>query len=297
MSLIRKHIDEHKFSRVYLLFGEEGYLISQYRDMLISCLVAPDDNMNISSYTSDTFDINSIASDIVTLPFLAEYRVVLVEDSGLFDRSDETLLKSISQMSDMNILIFCEKKVDKRKKLFTSLSKMDTASVLEFDTPDMNTLIKWVTSLVSGDGLRIRATVPEKLIDTVGTDMFTLKNEASKLHDYCIERGEVTDQDIDMICSNPVEDKVFEMCEAISNRNSQKAISLYTDLCTLRTKPMSIIYLITRQYTQLVQVSEMINEGRNSSEIASHLKIRDFVVRKYTSICKSYSHPALLKML
>ena len=134
MNLIRSHIQERSFSRVYLLYGDESYLVCQYRDMLIKALVNDGDTMNFTSYNADSFNMNAVAGDAVTMPFLAEYRVVLVEDSGLFDRSDTELLDIINQMSDSNIIIFTEHKVDKRKSLYSKLSKLECASCLEFTT-------------------------------------------------------------------------------------------------------------------------------------------------------------------
>ncbi|SNU06951.1 DNA polymerase III, delta subunit [Lachnospiraceae bacterium] len=297
MKTIRSHIESGSFSRIYLLYGDEQYLVNQYRDMLIKALVNDGDTMNYTSYTSDTFNPDSVYQDMITMPFLAEHRTILVEESGLFDKSEESILSSISEMSDTNVLIFCETKVDKRKKPYSLLSKSELSSCLEFQTPDIDTLSKWVSTILAEGEMKVKMTVPEKLIATVGNDMNMLKNEAVKLHDYCMERGEITDKDVTDICVNPVEDKIFDMCEAISRKDSKKALSLYNDLCILKTKPMTVIFLITRQYNQLVQVSEMLTEGADPHKITSYLKTPEFVTRKYISICKNYKHPDLLHAL
>ena len=297
MKTVRSHIEERTFSNVYLLFGEETYLVNQYRDMLIHALVNDGDTMNFTTYNADSFNVNSVAGDMVTMPFLAEYRVVLVDNSGIFDKSDESVLVFLKDAGDTNILIFTEQKVDKRKKVYTTLSKMENASCLEFKTPDMGTLIAWIGNILSEGNIKVRVTVPEKLISAVGTDMNTLKNEAIKLHDYAMERGEIVDKDVDDICVSPVEDKIFDMCEAISRKDGAKAISLYNDLCILKTKPMSVIFLVTRQYNQLIQVNQLILEGANASKVSSFLKTPEFVARKYMSICKNYTQSELLKAL
>ena len=127
--------------------------------------------------------------------------------------------------------------------------------------------------------------------------MNALKNEAKKLHDYCMMRGEITDKDVDAICSNPVEDKIFDMCEAISKKDARTAISLYNDLCILKTKPMTIIYLITRQYNILIQVSQLLSENADVSRVMSFIGCANFVARKYISICQHYEHRQLIAAL
>lgn len=298
MKTINDQLESRSFSRVFLLFGDETYLINQYRDKLVKALTNEGDTMNFTSYGADNFSLDNVASDIITMPFLAEYRVVLVEDSGIFDKSDDELISYINQMGDQNILIFCEKKVDKRKKMYTTLSKMDTASCLEFAAMDIPTLTKWLGGILSdGGNIKVRATVADRLISAVGTDMTQLRNEAVKLRDYCMKRGEINDKDVDTICVNPVEDKVFEMCESIAKKDRDRAILLYTDLCTIKTKPMTIIFLVTRQYNQLIQVSHLLCENADSARIASSLKTPEFAARKLIGICKNYKHRELLAAL
>ena len=96
MKTIRSHIESGSFSRIYLLYGDEQYLVNQYRDMLIKALVNDGDTMNYTSYTSDTFNPDSVYQDMITMPFLAEHRTILVEESGLFDKSEASILSSIS---------------------------------------------------------------------------------------------------------------------------------------------------------------------------------------------------------
>lgn len=297
MKKISQDISDGVFSKVYLLFGEETYLINQYRDMLKKALVNPDDTMNFTSYSKDTFNLNSVTSDIITMPFLAEHRVVLAENTGIFDSSDTELLDAVSQMSDTNVLIFCEQKVDKRKKLYTGLSKMENTACLEFQTPDIATLTKWVSGILSEDGLRIKATVPDLLISAAGTNMNMLRNEALKLHDYCMEKGEITEADVEEICKSPLEDKIFEMCEAIAKKNKALAIKEFSDLEALNTSPMTIIVLVTREYNQLAQVSQILKENGNAKQVATTMGVPEFAARKLISIAQNYEHKRLLSCL
>ena len=269
MRTIDSHINKGSYSKCYLLFGVERYLVNQYRDKLLAALIAEGDNMNFTRYDSDSFDIKAVEGDAVTLPFLAEHRVVLVEDSGLFDKSEADVAGIINQMPSENVLIFCESDVDKRKKNFTGLKKIEDVSMLEFLSPDSDMIYKWLSAKLSAGGMKVRATVPDRLVNAVVTkddmkknykNMYMLANEADKLHDYCLDKGVITDEDVDLVCVNTVEDKIFDMCEAISRRDSSSAIKMYNDLMILKAKPFYVIALVSREYGQLVQISEILKE-------------------------------------
>ena len=64
MKTIDNDIKTGQFKQIYLLYGEEQYLIRQYRDKLKHALAADDDTMNFSAFSGS--DINQ--KEIIDLP-------------------------------------------------------------------------------------------------------------------------------------------------------------------------------------------------------------------------------------
>ena len=84
MESIRKDIESGQFKNVYLLSGGEVYLRSQYKRSLVKALVPDGDTMNFTVYEGKDTDVNDLISQAETLPFFAERRVILAEDTGFF---------------------------------------------------------------------------------------------------------------------------------------------------------------------------------------------------------------------
>ena len=84
MKRIAQDIKSGQLKNVYLLYGEEAYLRRQYRDNLKRALVPEDDTMNCSIYSGKDFNVNEMMDMAGTMPFFAERRVIVVENSGLF---------------------------------------------------------------------------------------------------------------------------------------------------------------------------------------------------------------------
>ena len=91
MKTIDNDIKTGQLKQVYLLYGEEQYLIRQYRDKLKKAMVAEDDTMNFSSFEGNDINQKEIIDLAETLPFFADRRMILIEDSGLFKKSAEEL--------------------------------------------------------------------------------------------------------------------------------------------------------------------------------------------------------------
>lgn len=295
MSIINEQIKNASFSKVYLLYGTEAYLLKQYKEKLRSALISAEDTMNFSLYKGEQCNADSIISDSQTLPFFADRRVILVEDSGFFKSANDALADSLSELPDSTCLIFCEHEVDKRGRLYKAVSKTGTA--LSFDTPDERTLLIWLKSLLQTDGIQADDAAVYKLIESVGQDMTMLQNEAEKLKDFCFERKLITVSDVEAISVSLTENKIFDMTDAISRKDKAEAILLYNDLLTLREPAMRILFLISRHYNILAQVKRMQMDGADNGHIASIVKIPPFTVKKYTAQSKNYLYPDLLKKI
>ena len=73
-STVKKHITTGEFSRVYLMYGAEQYLATYYRDEIKNALIDPSDDLNCRVYDTDSFDLNTLINDAITVPFFAEHR-------------------------------------------------------------------------------------------------------------------------------------------------------------------------------------------------------------------------------
>ncbi len=303
MTELTREIKEKSFHNLYLLTGSEHYLINQFRDQLISVLVPEDDTMNFSHYDTSSADGKAIANDIVTLPFFAEHRVILVEDSGFFLKANEDLLEGLEKMADENILIFCEhdmekqgqltKAVDKRGKLYKLFDEKN--AVYTFDTMDERTLLTWLKKKITDEGLNVEDQAIYRLYEVAGPDMTNLSNEVEKLICYSLEKDKITADTVDEISISKTEDKVFEMVDAISKHDKKTAILLYNDLMILREAPMKILTLITRHYNILSQLSLMDNEKYDHTRMSKVAGINPYFIKKYMTIVKQYKYKDLLK--
>lgn len=69
MSMINSHIENNSFSRVYLMGGDEAYLVRQYKDKLIDALCDRNDSMNYMAYKGEKAVAEDIREFAMTMPF------------------------------------------------------------------------------------------------------------------------------------------------------------------------------------------------------------------------------------
>lgn len=295
MKTINQDIEKKEIKQFYLLFGAEDYLKRQYRDKLAEALVDTEDTMNYNYFEGNNFQLQAVLDIGETLPFFADKRVLVLENSGLFKKTPEEIEKRLEQFPDSTHVIFVEKEVDKRSRLYKWIGKHGYAS--ELNTPDEKMLITWVKGLCRAEGKQIEDSAIFYFVEHMGTDMLLLKNELEKLFCYRYESERITVEDIREVCVSQASDKMFEMLDAIGVHNQDKALLLYHDLLALREPAMRVLYMLTRHFHILMQVSVLMSEGKDNKGMAAACGIPPFSVKKYAAQAGKYSYERLKNMV
>lgn len=277
MRKINQDIKNRTFQNIYLLYGEEGYLKKQYRDR-IKAAVCGEDTMNYAYFEGKGADVNEIISIADTMPFFAEKRLVVVENSGFFKKADEKMLEYLNHLSESTVLVFVEEETDKRGKMFKKAKELGYVCELAVQTPA--TLGKWIVGILQQEGKKITKETLDYFLAVSGTDMSTISNELEKLISYTAGREVVMQKDISEVCSVLAVSKIFDMVDAMGNKNRVKALEFYYDMIEVREPPMRILYMLSRQFRMILEAKELLRNGMDRKAIAEKLALAPFIVNK-----------------
>ncbi len=313
MGQITDSLKEKDYKRIYLIYGDEAYLRNYYKTALKTALTAPGDNLNFSYFEGSLTDPNELAGLLDTMPFMAEYRVIIAENTGFFAKAgaesdgDEdtekasgkfgTLIDTINSQSETpSILIFAEEKVDKRSKLFKAVSKAGLTEEFKI-IDDENQLARWCINYLKSLDTRISPDAAMYFVSEVGHEMTLLKNELDKLASYALDKKEINVNDIDALSTHQITGKIFDMIAAIGNHRQKEALKLYYDLLALRESPFAILALLSRQYTQMLTVKDCMIKNYSLQRIAEKTGLKDWVVRRLQDSVRKFTMDDLKKCL
>lgn len=279
MQKLNEEIKTGQLRQVYLLYGEEAYLRSQYRDKLKTALLGGGDAMNCHYFEGKDIVAGEIIDLAETMPFLAERRVLVLENSGLFSHGGEQLAEYLQAPAPTAYFVFAEASVDKRSKLYKAVTAKGRA--VEFKAQDESVLQRWILGILKREGKNITGNDLNFFLDKTGSDMENIRAELEKLLCYCMDRDVITAQDIEAVCTKQISNQIFDMINAIADKKQRKAMELYYDLLALKEPPMRILYLITRQFNLLLQVKELKAKGCDGNTIGEKVGLAGFIARKY----------------
>ena len=218
MKSLNEDLKTGQFKQIYLLYGEEGYLKRQYRDRFIKAMLPEGDTMNYAHYEGKNINVREVIDLAETLPFFAQRRLIVFEDTGFFKSAGAELADYIKDMPETTYFVFVENEVDKRSKLYKAVKAK--GHIVELTTQDEGTLKRWIQGIVRREKKQISDSVILYFLNKVGTDMENIQRELEKVFCYALDRQEITREDIDAVCVTQITNHIFDMVNAVAGKSA-----------------------------------------------------------------------------
>ncbi len=295
MERLVEDIKTGNFKPVYLLYGEEQYLKNQYKNELKKATLPADDTMNFSAYEGKGIDVQQVISQADTVPFFADHRLILIEESGFFKKGCPELAEYLPRMPQGTIMLFVENEIDGRSKLFRTVKELGRA--VELKRQNMNTLTKWIAGTIKREKKGITEAALRQFLEMTGDDMENIAQELEKLLSYTMDKPGIELDDVKAVCTATTEGHIFEMMRAVAEKRQKDALELYYELLSLREQPMRILYLLARQFNQLLQIKDLQEQGNSSGAITQKSGLAPFIVKKGLAQTRYFSKEALCRIV
>lgn len=294
MKSLNEDLKTGKFKQIYLLYGED-YLKTQFKQRFIKSMISPDDTMNLTVYEGKKTDVNEVIGQAETMPFFAERRLIVLEETGLFKSGGTELGDYLKNLPETTYMIFVETDIDKRSKLYKAVK--DKGRIVELKIQDESTLRSWIRGIVRKEKKSMSLDAETLFINMVGEDLNILSKELDKLICYTIDRDTITAEDVETICTKQVTNTVFDMIDAMTEGRQNDALDTYYGLLSQEMSATQILVLMTRQYRQLFEVKELTNLGKSRADIAKTMGIAPFIVTKLSNRARRFKGSELKNII
>ncbi len=300
MSIIDQDIKNGQFHNIYLIIGDEEYLKNRYANQLVDALIESKDSMNYNEYDDKACAENSaeIISTAVTLPFFADHRVINIKNSGWFKNKNDDFLGYLDEPNEDTIFIFREASFDRRSRAYKAASKL--GCIVECTRLSSNDIKKWIGEKLKSENKSMKKEAFIEFEERTNSSMDNMEMEFDKLISYIGERKTITLEDVEAVCTKQLQSKVFDMIDAIAEKNPTKVFDMYHDLLASKESPLKILVLIQRAFRQSLQIKDLRDAGYSEDRIIKELnfsKKRGFIVNKTLRMTKNFSKERMNELL
>lgn len=305
---------------IIYIYGEDTFRSREYlKEQVAKFKTARDpQGYNVVFLESAKAESGKILSEILATPFLAEKRMVILEN--VLSNSNKELLGNLiervknNEIPESNIIVFYQsepiRKVPAKggsasggkeaKELETLLKKEKYSK--GFSLLSGAQLQSWIASEVKNRGGNISANASQYLSVNVAGDMWHLNTLIDQLVAYkqnlpfeenksTPKDSEIQIADTQLFLDEKIDDNIFNMAEAIASGNKKNAFKLLNHQRNLGEEEMHLFLMILRQFRILTQMRVLYeeNEKISSDELARDLGLHPFVVKKSLALMKRFS--------
>jgi DNA polymerase-3 subunit delta len=282
-----------KKPRVYLFFGNDELAMHKLVQGLVDKVMdAAMGDMNITRF-QESPRVEDVRDAAYMIPMFGDRRLVLVtnaQDWVKGSKNKDSILKLLDGLPASTALV-----------LQLNL-ELERGNWKEFGSTHW--LRKWVKDQPAGTVFQKECSLPgigqmpglimkeakekkgefspeaaQELTRAIGNDTLIASLEIDKLLTYVDYHRPVTAEDVCLLTPEVAPISVFDMVDAIGERNIPKAAQLLHRL--LETEmPIPLFGMIIRQFRLLILAREVLDQGGRKSQIEKALKVHPFVAEK-----------------
>jgi DNA polymerase III subunit delta len=230
-----------------------------------------------------------------TLPFFDELRVVVVQE---FDADTANALEEyVKTVPQTTALVFVRPgKAPTANPLYKAINALNRA--VSFNPLDASQLQAFLVKRAKENGIPLDGMAATRLVQFLGADLGALENTLLMVGAYVGFGNRVTVQAVEGCVHPSSEYEVYKIMDPLWAGNKREGIRV---LATLLNDPaesaIGLATLCERNVRQVLNVKQLLMDGKNEAQIAQILGMKPYPVQKAAASAKKRSYEQLVKML
>lgn len=306
---LEKELKEGKVNPIYLLYGEETYLLENVVKKIKKAFGEIQKGINYIELDDENF-VKSLMPEIQTPPFGYEKKLIIVKNSGLFKKETkkkvvglkelrETLekyLKSNSEELKQNlIIIFIEENVEKLN--ITKQIETVGGIICEFEYLKPFQIENRLVAIAKAYSVDIENGAIKELIEISGTSMQELINELRKQIEYAGEGGKITKENVQTLAIKTLDSNIFDLTDNLGKKNIQKSLEILDELLYQKEAIQKILITMYNHFKKLYIMKLAEKHGKEPTQALKLKPNQAFLISKYKTQVKYFSEAELRGIL
>lgn len=246
----------------YILTGDDSFVVKSAVNMF-SVFSGEFRDLNFTFFGKDA-SISEVIAALLTPPMFSEYRVVCVND---YTGDLKQIKEYLKNPSSTSVLLFTGALTPN----FNGIIPL--CEIVDCNRLEKSYLEGWVVRKAASQKISVSQKAASLLVEYCNRDMNSVYNELVKLMDYA--EGAIDESDVKELVSPQIEYKVFELSEAIAEKNADKAVELVNLMLAENNSSVSLMGMLFNHFRRLLFVS--LNP--KSDTLSSDLKVKEYAVK------------------
>lgn len=290
-------IENKKLKPFYFFYGEEEFLLNKnYSFLLNQLLDETGREFNFHSYDSENFNSETFLDSYNMYPMMSPYRVIVIKDlESLSDSEFAGINEIFKNPNPSTITIFVGGQIDKKKKIFLSVSK--ASYNLEFKKPFENQVSYWIKYMCKERQVDITDSACDILHFKIGSNLRSLDKEIQKLKDFVGTKNRIDESDVELVVTDQIRSTLFQYIDQWAERDLPKQLKIIELLDQSGESEFGFLSLLTRHFRILYVLKTHIEEKRPKDDFLRETRTPPFFYDKYNKQARAWTRTELEKQL
>jgi DNA polymerase-3 subunit delta len=289
---------------VYLLYGDDDFGIEQDLARFTEPFADPvTADMNRTVLDGTSLDFGDLAGAAQSMPFLADRRLVIVDNAGRLVKAREGRDRLLALFDDLPAttgLVLIERLDLSRRD---SLAKYEANSSLlawtkehksrgwskAYPRPQGPAFVTWLIARCRELGGEIEGAAAQVLGELVADDAYLGNQELHKLLDYVDYGRPIEVGDVERLTPRYGQGDIFGLVDSVGARDARAALAHLHRLLQ-DEDPRPVFGMIIRQFRLLLQAREALDAGQRPEQTMS---VHAFVAGKAATQARNFRLPQL----
>ncbi|MCX6066794.1 MAG: DNA polymerase III subunit delta [Chloroflexi bacterium] len=287
---------------IYFYFGNDDFAIRKQVAKFSAMFSDPTTaGMNISQLDARTVSENELANAIFALPFLAEQRLVVLENvskryTGLDGHKKFVAFLATVPASTRLVLVDLEevkeKDIPNHWLVKWAIKAGESAKFQGFHMPKQREMPGWIVAEAKRQGGAIEPNAAARLAEMTGEETRQAAQEITKLLTYVNFAHAIGIEDVEAVSIVTASVDIFELVDALGAQNGRLAQKLFRRLVDEK-EAFEIFGMIVRQFRMLTIARDVLDESGTINEVTEALGAHPFVAGKVFNQAKNFSMDTL----
>lgn len=301
---------------VYIFYGDDQYSIERaISDMSAGLGDSTMVDLNMVRLDAKAVGMDGIYNAASTMPFLADRRLVVVSHPLTHfttEDSKKRFLTFLEKMPATTALVLIVEDQWKNKKnnhgqwevfwetmrpnhwlMKWAAEKKERVLIKSFQQPGKGAMNGWIQREAKDRGGEFSGPAAQTLALYVGNDTRLASLEIEKLLTYVNFERPVEIKDVELLTTSIEQSNVFGLVDAMAMGDLRTAMNQLQIF--LESEDVFMLFgMVVRQFRQLIQTREILDEGGDSSQVQSYLGGPKFVAEKMEKQARRFTLQKLL---
>lgn len=314
--------------KVYLLYGQEYYLLDKAKELLKATVVTAFPELNYNALDGEALTVEQLQNACETFPFGSEKKLVVVRQPVFLKKASKkgeeeqdndadgqeavvqkdsgelkSYLEFLKELPDSCcLLLLYYGDLGKAKKVNDAINK--DGAVFEFKKAEKDEVVKWIKNSFNKLNKKIGFKEIDSFIAMTGyleknsdKNLYDLENEINKISAFAGDEEDISIEHISAVMPKNLENDIFKLINSSAEKRISDSLSVLHDLLTQGEEIFAVLAMITKQIRTMTAVLELNQKGLDAKGAAAKLKVHEFYAKNCLNHGRKIGMKGLIKGL